>query len=70
MEFTFHFYEFQSFVAVNKCVTNKETMQLKKIVLLKNAKEAYIIEENNEVYTYKKLRQLIFTFLALSKENL
>ena len=35
-------------------ITNKKTMQLKKIVLLKNAKKAYIIEENNEVYIYKK----------------
>ena len=39
-------------------------MQLKKIVLLKNAKEAYIIEENNEVYIYKKIASLDIQFLC------
>ena len=37
-------------------------MQLKKIVLLKNAKEAYIIEENNEVYIYKKIASIDIQF--------
>ena len=32
-------------------------MQLKNYCSAKNAKEAYIIEENNEVYIYKQLRQ-------------
>ena len=39
-----------------------KTTQLKKIILLKYAKEAHIIEENPEVYIYKEIASIVIQF--------